>query len=122
MVQLGLASKSHESLLEFMPVIALNMCMVGFIGSNFGSISLQPFAHMAGAASSVQAFLRMVIGSGLGIVIGLAYDGTARPLALAFLGCGIAALLLVLWSEHGRLFRRLTPPGGQREIPLPNPH
>jgi DHA1 family bicyclomycin/chloramphenicol resistance-like MFS transporter len=70
----------------------------------------------------VQAFLRMVIGSGLGIVIGLAFDGTARPLALAFLGCGVSALLLVLWSEHGRLFRRINPPGAPRELTLPDAH
>jgi MFS transporter, DHA1 family, multidrug resistance protein len=28
-------------------------------GANFGSIAMQPFAHIAGAASSVQAFFRM---------------------------------------------------------------
>jgi len=121
-LQVWLAGNPHETLLTFMPVMALNTCMVGFIGANFGSISLQAFAHMAGAASSVQAFLRMVIGSGLGIVIGLAFDGTARPLALAFLGCGASALLLVLWSEHGRLFRRINPPGAPRELTLPDAH
>ena len=121
-LQVWLAGNAHESLLEFMPVMALNICMVGFIGANFGSISLQAFPHMAGAASSVQAFLRMVIGSGLGIVFGFAYDGTARPLALAFLGCGIATLLLVLWSERGRLFRRINPPGAPREVTLPDAH
>ena len=121
-LQVWNASRPGETLLEFMPVIALNICMVGFIGANFSSIALQPFAHMAGAASSVQAFLRMLIGSGLGMVIGLAYDGTALPLALAFLGCGLSALLLVLWSEHGRLFRRINPRGTRREVPLPDTH
>lgn len=121
-LQVWLAGGPHESLAEFMPVMALNICMVGFIGANFGSIALQAFPHMAGAASSVQAFLRMVIGSGLGIVFGLAYDGTARPLALAFLGCGIATLVLVLWSERGRLFRRINPPGALREVTLPDAH
>ena len=121
-LQVWNASRPGETLLEFMPVIALNICMVGFIGANFSSIALQPFAHMAGAASSVQAFLRMLIGSGLGMVIGLAYDGTALPLALAFLACGFSALLLVLWSEHGRLFRRINPRGTPREVPLPDTH
>lgn len=121
-LQVWNASRPGETLLEFMPVIALNICMVGFIGANFSSIALQPFAHMAGAASSVQAFLRMLIGSGLGMVIGLAYDGTALPLALSFLGCGLSALGLVLWSEHGRLFRRINPRGTLREVPLPDTH
>jgi DHA1 family bicyclomycin/chloramphenicol resistance-like MFS transporter len=121
-LQVWLASRPSETLIEFMPVIALNICMVGFIGANFSSIALQPFAHMAGAASSVQAFLRMVIGSGLGLVIGLAYDGTALPLAIAFFGCGLGGLLLVLWSEHGTLFRRINPRGTLREVPLPDTH
>lgn len=121
-LQVWNASRPGETLIEFMPVIALNICMVGFIGANFSSIALQPFAHMAGAASSVQAFLRMLLGSGIGMVIGLAYDGTARPLALAFLGCGLSALVLVLWSEHGRLFRRINPRGSLREVPLPDTH
>ena len=71
---------------------------------------------MAGAASSVQAFLRMVIGSLLGIFIGQAYDGTAHPLALALLTLGGASLLLVLFSERGKLFRRLHPPGSARPV------
>ena len=44
------------------------------------------------------------------IVIGQSYDGTARPFALALLVCSVSALLLVSYSERGRLFRRLNPP------------
>jgi MFS transporter, DHA1 family, multidrug resistance protein len=121
-LQCVLAYSPHETLLQFMPVMALNICMVGFIGANFGSIALQPFAHMAGAAASVQAFIRMAGGSLLGVVIGLAYDGTARPLAVAFLLSGIVALLVVLWSEKGKLFKRLTPPGGDRPVVVPAAH
>jgi DHA1 family bicyclomycin/chloramphenicol resistance-like MFS transporter len=116
LVQIALASREHEVLWQFMPAMALNMCMAGFIGANFGSISLQPFERTAGAASSVQAFLRMVIGAVLGIVIGQAFDGTAMPLARAFLICGVISLLLVLFSEKGRLFRRLNPPGTPRPV------
>ena len=116
LLQVVLSANPHQTLLQFMPVMALNMFLIGFIGANFGSIALQPFAHMAGAASSVQAFLRMVIGSLLGIFIGQAYDGTAHPLALALLTLGGASLLLVLFSERGKLFRRLHPPGSARPV------
>ena len=80
---------------------------MGFIGANFTSIALQPFGEIAGAAASVQTFLRMVIASTLGALIGQAYDGSARPLALALLAAGSVTLLLVLYSEKGRLFRRI---------------
>lgn len=108
-LQVLLASQPDQTLWQFVPVLALNMCMIGFIGANFGSIALQPFAETAGAAASVQAFIRLALGSLIGIAIGQAYDGTARPLATGLLLCGVMSLLLVLFSEHGRLFRRLNP-------------
>lgn len=118
--QVWLAHLPHQTLWQFVPVMALNMCLIGFIGANFGSIALQPFARIAGAASSFQMFIRMVIAASLGALIGQAYDGTARPLAWSLLAGGIAALLLVLYSEQGRLFRRLTPPGAVRPVSGPD--
>ena len=106
-LQLWFAWRGTETVWEFGPLMTLNLCLMGFIGANFGAIALQPFARIAGAAASVQVFVRMVLGSVLGAVIGHAYDGTARPLAMALLGAGTLALLLVLYSERGRLFRRL---------------
>lgn len=97
----------HETIWQFAPVMTLNLCLMGFIGANFGSIALQPFARIAGAAASLQTFLRVALGAAIGAGIGQAYDGTARPLALALLVAGVSALLLVLHSENGRLFRRL---------------
>ena len=114
-VQVVQAGNPHETLWQFMPVIALNMCMMGFIGANFSSIAMQPFAGIAGSASSVQAFLRMLIAACLGIVIGQSYNGTALPLAIAFLLAGLGSLALVLFSENGRLF------GPREEVDLHAP-
>ena len=50
--------------------------------------------------------MRLVIGSALGAAIGQLYDGSALPLAIALVVAGAGALLLVLFSEHGRLFQR----------------
>lgn len=106
-LQLWFASRGGETIWHFAPLMTLNLCVMGFIGANFQAIALQPFARIAGAASSVQAFMRLMVGSALGALIGQAYDGTARPLAAALLGAGIVALLLVIYSERGKLFRRL---------------
>lgn len=103
-VQLWFASQPDESLWTFVPLMAANMSLLGFIGANFGSIALQPFRHIAGAASSAQGFLRMTSGAALGAVIGFAYDGTARPLALALLVTAVLTLGFVLFSEKGELF------------------
>jgi len=48
----------------------------------------------------------------VGLVIGQAYDGTAKPFALALLIGSLSALALVAYSEKGKLFRRLNAPGG----------
>ena len=118
-LQVWFAHRTRETLWQFIPLMTLNCAMIGFTGANFGSIALQPFARTAGAASSLQAFLRMAFGSALGVIVGQAYDDSARPLSWALLGCGLAALALVLYSERGRLFRRLTPPGELRPVPDP---
>ena len=112
--QVWFAFQPDETVWQFVPLMAANMALLGFVGANFGSIAMQPFAEIAGAASSVQAFLRMLLGALLGAAIGRAYDGTSRALALALLTSGIVALGLVLFSERGRLFRRLHPPGTLR--------
>jgi DHA1 family bicyclomycin/chloramphenicol resistance-like MFS transporter len=106
MAQVYVALNLGRSLAWFLPLMSMNLCLLGFLGANFGSIAMQPFEDSAGAASSIQSFIRMSLGALVGIMIGQAYDGTAFPLAVALLGSSIVALGLVLYSERGRLFRR----------------
>jgi MFS transporter, DHA1 family, multidrug resistance protein len=103
-VQVMVAFQPDESLWQFVPLMAINMALLGFIGSNFGAIAMNPFFAIAGAASSAHGFVRMTLAALLGGAIGYAFDGTARPLALALLASGLACLVLVLWSEKGKLF------------------
>ena len=115
-VQTWSSSLPTQTLWQFLPLMITNMILIGFIGANFNSIALQPFERTAGSASSMQSFLRTVIASVIGIIIGQAYDGTAHPLALGLLAAGIFALALVLFSERGKLFRRIHPPGTPRPV------
>lgn len=102
--QVIFAFQPEEHLWQFVPLMAINMALLGFIGSNFGAIAMNPFFSIAGAASSAHGFVRMTTAALLGGAIGYAFDGTARPLALALLASGLACLVLVLFSEKGRLF------------------
>jgi DHA1 family bicyclomycin/chloramphenicol resistance-like MFS transporter len=117
MVQVWAGHYRPDSLAWFIPLMATNLALLGFLGANFGSIAMQPFATIAGAASSVQTFFRMFGAAIVGLIIGQAYDGTARPFAHALLICSLGALLLVSYSERGKLFRRYhgVPPGGRVE-------
>lgn len=114
LVHLLIARSGEEVLWQFVVAQTLCMVMMGFTGANFGSIALQPFARFAGAASSVQSFIRLVLASLIGWAVGQSYNETAVPFVSAQVAAGLAALALVLFSERGRLFRRLLPPGTPR--------
>ncbi|MCI4660442.1 MAG: multidrug effflux MFS transporter [Neomegalonema sp.] len=101
-----------ESLTSFVILFVMTLFCFALVMPNFGAISMEPFGRGAGAASSFQAFLTMVIGSVAGAIIGACFDGSAVPLVVGFALCSSLALLLVLWAERGRLFTR---PGGFKE-------
>ena len=105
-LQVAAAYLDGDNLWLFAPLMSANLCLLGFMGANFGSIAMQPFSATAGAASSAQSFVRMLMGAGIGIAIGQAYDDSARPLALALFLCSALSLCLVLFSERGKLFKR----------------
>lgn len=109
------ASQEAQPLWQFVTLLSLNMTALGFVGANFSSIAMQPFEQIAGAASSAHASLRMITGAVLGAIIGQAFDGTAFPLGIAMTTCAVLALLMVLYSERGKLFRR---PGQARRYML----
>lgn len=113
--QVWFAFGDWQSLWWFLPLMGANVSLLGFLGANFSAIAMQPFAEFAGAASSIQLFVRLVGSSVLAILIGQAYDGTSRPIAVALLASGCLSLLLILYSERGKLFRRLNPPKRRKE-------
>jgi MFS transporter, DHA1 family, multidrug resistance protein len=94
------------SLPLFLILITCNMALIGFLGSNFSSISMQPFGKMAGVASSFQQAARTILGAVIGAVIGGQYTGSVAPIAIGFSLCGVASVVFVLWGEKGRLFTR----------------
>lgn len=114
LVQVGVAAGGAGQAWLFIPLMGINFALIGFTGANFQSIAIQPFARMAGAASSLQMFLRTLIAALVGAAIGQAFDGTARPLAHALLALGLTALALILFSERGKLFTRVYPRGSKR--------
>jgi DHA1 family bicyclomycin/chloramphenicol resistance-like MFS transporter len=116
MLQLLAAILAPQSLPLFLLLITLNMAMIGFVGSNFSSIAMQPFGAVAGSASSFQNFVRTILSAAIGAWIGQQFSGSLVPVAAGFLICGLIALALVAFGERGQLFTR---PGTTRHLPLP---
>lgn len=103
-LHLAVAATGNETLLSFVLLQALQLSMFGLIGSNFSAMAMEPVGHIAGTAASIQGFISTVGGAAIGIFIGQSFNGTTVPIAAGFVGCGLAALGIVLWTEGGRLF------------------
>jgi len=53
--------------------------------------ALTPFPQIAGSASSLLAFCQFLAASTAALIVGLTFDGTARPMALAIAAASVAA-------------------------------
>lgn len=93
-----------ESLVSYMLLQALSMTCIGLCGSNFGAMAMEPVGQIAGTASSIQGFITSVGAVIVGSLIGQSYNGTTLPLAIGYLGIGVAVLGVVLVVEEGKLF------------------
>lgn len=74
-----------------------------FIGPNFNALAMEPLGAHAGMASAVFGFLQMALAGTVGGAIGQFYDGTAVPMLMGFLLCGLLSLGFVLLAEKGKL-------------------
>jgi DHA1 family bicyclomycin/chloramphenicol resistance-like MFS transporter len=63
--------------------------------------ALEPFPDMAGNASALIGFLQNTAGALAGLLVAAAFDGTAVPLALIILGCGLAGAVLFALRPRG---------------------
>lgn len=95
----------NETILSFSLLQFATMFCFGLLGSNFGSMAMENVGEIAGTASSVQGFVSTCCGVLLGLVIGQSFDGTVLPLTLGYFVLGLGALLVVLVTERGKLFR-----------------
>lgn len=104
LIHLVVIFTGSETLTSYIVLQALSMTCIGLCGSNFGSMAMEPVGHIAGTASSVQGFIASIGAVVVGSAIGQAYSGTTLPLAIGYLGIGLAVLAIVYVVEGGRLF------------------
>jgi MFS transporter, DHA1 family, multidrug resistance protein len=89
----------------YMTLATLTMFTFGLMISNFTALAMEPLGHIAGTASSLYGSITTLIGIVLGGAIGQAYDGTMVPLTTGFFVCTLIALVVVMVTERGRMFR-----------------
>ena len=67
----------------FMIWITSLFFMAGLVIGNLNALAMEPVGHIAGLAASVIGAVATVLGAVIAVPIGLAFDGTAIPLATA---------------------------------------
>ncbi len=98
-----------ETLTSYIVFQALSMTCIGLCGSNFGAMAMEPVGHIAGTASSLQGFITSLGAVVVSLVIGQSYSGTTLPLAIGYLGIGLALIAIIYVIEGGQLFRPRLP-------------
>lgn len=96
-----------ETVISFTIFQCVMMFFFGLMGSNFGAMAMEPMGAIAGTASSVQGTISTVGAAMIGALIGQMFNGTTLPVVGGFLGCSSLALVVVLVTEQGRLFRAM---------------
>lgn len=71
--------------------------MAGVTFGNLNALALQRMGHIAGMAASVVAAISTLLAVVIAAPVGLAYDGTAFPIAVATLICSALAWWLMRW-------------------------
>jgi DHA1 family bicyclomycin/chloramphenicol resistance-like MFS transporter len=62
--------------------------------------ALTPFPQIAGSASSLLSFCQFVVASTAALVVGMTFDGTARPMAVTIAVASIGAFVSNRWSRR----------------------
>jgi DHA1 family bicyclomycin/chloramphenicol resistance-like MFS transporter len=106
LAHLAIVATGGESLWLFIALQGLTMACFGLASANFGALAMQPLGHVAGTASSVQGTVGTIGGALLGLLVGQNFNGTLIPMVGAFAAFGATALMLVAFTERGRLFGR----------------
>ena len=89
----------------FMAMMVAMQFFFSFAISNYNALALDPLGEVAGTASSLIGAFTTLVGTIGGALIGQAFDGTVVPLAAGFFALSASTLLIVYWTERGRLLQ-----------------
>lgn len=88
----------------FYTLFVLTFGCFGMMGANFSSLALEHMGKVAGTANAVYGFATLTFSSSLGFIAARSFDGTVRPLLIAYVLLGASSLFVILITERGKLF------------------
>ncbi len=101
----GMALAGLETFVSFYVLMMASFLMMGFVGPNFSATAMEPLGRLAGTASALYGF-GTTFGSGsVGGYIASTFNGSTTPVFVGNAVSVCCALLIVLYTERGRLFK-----------------
>lgn len=97
----AIALAGIESVWSVLGPMVVYMFGVGFVLPNAMAGALGPYPTKAGAASALLGFTQMSIAALVGLAVGAAFDGTARPMAVTVALMAVASVLFHRFLVRG---------------------
>ncbi len=95
------AALGFETLIVFTILQSGATFCFGILAPNYGAMAMEPLGRIAGTASAVQGFISTLIGTSLGLLIGLQFNGTTLPFTIGVLLCGCMAAFFASYASKG---------------------
>lgn len=107
LIQIGgaLAYGGKPPLLFFGIVLAASQFLLGMAFPNFNALAMEPLGRVAGTGSSLLGVYTTLLGVACGGAIGASFDRSVIPISFGYCALAFCALLVILVTERGRLFR-----------------
>lgn len=106
-VLLGVAALHTAQLWPLLIPLFVCIASLGCIIPNASACAMSGQGRNAGSASALLGCIQFSVAAGAAGLVGVLYDGTARPMALVMTGC--ALLAVVLGNLTARMARRAQP-------------
>ena len=103
--QLFLSLTGLLSFWSFFVMMTVGMLFVGLVFPNFNALAMEPQGRIAGVASAFVSAITVLLGALIGYFIGQAYNDTATPISAGYTLSGVSTILVLLWTERGRLYQ-----------------
>lgn len=80
--------------------LMLTFLCCGILFGNLNALAMEPIGHIAGIGAAIVGSLSTLVAVPLSALISSQFQGTATPLIVGFLCCGVLGLSLFLWINR----------------------
>jgi DHA1 family bicyclomycin/chloramphenicol resistance-like MFS transporter len=88
----------HPPLILFLLYSVSTLFCMGVLFGNMNTMAMEPVGHIAGMGAAVVGSVSTLVSVVIAMSIGSFYDGSVMPLVLAFGGCALVTIGLMVWA------------------------